>query len=337
MIHRAFNILAGAAAFVATSAGLHRALPFPEVEQITPKLRFLEKHGRDYDAIFVGSSRIYREISPAVFDEEVARSGRRCRSFNFGIDAMQAPERFLVLEKILALPRVKPRWVFLEFDEIQARIPPEQESQRAVYWHDAQSTDVILRRLLSMQASVKWGRTLRRARAYGPEIRWHLQAFLRQEFNLGRATDLMLSWTRRNRLEPPLIENGLGDAGFIPLDGQISGADLEVYAGQVASMSQPQLERIDADTQRSYARCVTQIRAAGAVPILVVTPIAGRFPRMKFDRSPPAPLLAFNSVEHYPDLYRPEIRINAGHLNRAGAEEFTRLLAAEFIRQIPPP
>jgi hypothetical protein len=39
----------------------------------------------------------------------------------------------------------------------------------------------------------------------------------------------------------------------------------------------------------------------------------------------------FNRPQDYPQLYVPETHYNGGHLNEAGAHEFTRLLAGLFV------
>lgn len=332
----ASNVAIAAGTLLLTCAALEALLPDPELEQITPKLRFLAEHGRDYDTIIVGSSRVYRGVSPAVFDAELAKAGRHSRSFNFGIEGMHPPERFLILDKILALPSVKPRWMLLEFDELQANIADEKETERAVYWHDRASTALILRKLLELDRRERWKRKLFRARFYEREIRWHLQGYVRHELNIGRASDVFSGWCRRAHLEPPLIESSLAEAGFRPLDGKLTESQAAKYNDAVALMKRQPPDRVDTYTEQSYKKSLARMRAAGTTPVLFVTPVAGPFPPTRFDGAPPAPLLLFNNPNAFPDLYKPEVRIDLAHLNRAGANEFTRLLAQDFVKTTSP-
>jgi hypothetical protein len=53
-------------------------------------------------------------------------------------------------------------------------------------------------------------------------------------------------------------------------------------------------------------------------------------------------VLSFNDPEGYPELFRPDLRGDAGHLNDAGARKFTSLLSErvselELRRALQPP
>lgn len=330
----AANVMIGAVAFLLTSALLQLVLPMPEMEQITPKLRHLAEHGGEYDVIFVGSSRVYHGVSPEVFDTEVASAGRHCHSFNFGIDAMHPPERSRILEKILQIPAVKPRWIFLEFDDLQANIPEEEKTERAIYWHDAGSTWLVIRKLLNLTPHFHRRDVERRLAIYWPEIRWHLRAFARRQFSVGRASDLFDAALRRCGIAARLTESSLSERGFDPYDGDLSDPAAAAYQAQVALMPRAAAEPVDVLTHQSFADAVRRIRSSGAAPFLFVTPVAGQFPPTNFGGNPPAPLLAFNDRSKFPNLYEPDVRIDGAHLNHKGADEFTRLLASQFLQAV---
>ncbi|MFT7670535.1 MAG: hypothetical protein ACI8X5_003244 [Planctomycetota bacterium] len=48
------------------------------------KLEYLSTHADDYDAIFVGSSRVHRGFVPDVFEQVMVDSGRPMRILNMG-------------------------------------------------------------------------------------------------------------------------------------------------------------------------------------------------------------------------------------------------------------
>jgi hypothetical protein len=47
--------------------------------------------------------------------------------------------------------------------------------------------------------------------------------------------------------------------------------------------------------------------------------------------------LSFNDATTYPMLFDTKVRIDDAHLTKEGAEEFTRLLAQEFVRRARQP
>jgi len=88
---------------------------------------------------------------------------------------------------------------------------------------------------------------------------------------------------------------------------------------------------IDPYADQAYREYAKKIRQIGATPVLVVPPIVFQSP-VQFQTSvPPALLLTFNSCKRYPMLFDPKVRVDDSHLTREGAEEFTRLLALEFL------
>src|SRR5713226_6136440 len=80
------NCIAGLCAFVVSCQALHCVAGLPRIAQVTPKLEYFAGHKDEFDTLFVGSSRIYHQVMPEVFDEVLRANGREARSFNFGID-----------------------------------------------------------------------------------------------------------------------------------------------------------------------------------------------------------------------------------------------------------
>jgi len=88
----------GAAAFLITCLILRVVLPFPEIDDgVSQKFRFFAAHKDEFDTLFIGSSRVYFQISPAIFDRVTRASGLPTHSFNFGIGGMYLPETSYLL------------------------------------------------------------------------------------------------------------------------------------------------------------------------------------------------------------------------------------------------
>ena len=87
-------------AFLVTCIVLRAVLPFPEIDGgVSQKFRFFAAHKDEFDTLFIGSSRIYFQISPAVFDRVTRESGMPTHSFNFGIGGMYLPETGYLLNR----------------------------------------------------------------------------------------------------------------------------------------------------------------------------------------------------------------------------------------------
>src|SRR6266496_289050 len=148
----------GLSAFLLTCMGLHAILPFPAIDGgVSQKLRFFAVHKDEFDTLFIGSSRIYFQISPAIFDRVMREEGIPTRSFNFGIGGMYLPESAYVLEQLLNTKPRNLKWVFIEYDELQTKWAFEnQTSRRALYWADWKRTSLLLRKLTDVGIDAVW-------------------------------------------------------------------------------------------------------------------------------------------------------------------------------------
>jgi hypothetical protein len=107
-----------------------------------------------------------------------------------------------------------------------------------------------------------------------------------------------------------------------------NAASFQKRLAQEITEAQP--KQIDPYADEAYRNYAGQIRQIGAEPFFVVTPLIFQSP-ISFRASPPGPLLAFNNSKTYPMLFESKVRIDDAHLTKEGAEEFTRLLAQEFV------
>jgi len=331
-----WNVIVGGAAFFCTCLALHAVLPTPNVWDVGPKMRFFAAHKDEFDTIFVGSSHIYFGVSPAVFDEVLAQSGVPSRTFNFGASGMYPPEKFYVLDQILALKPRNLKRVFLEIDDVQLTwLPDKQTSQRVVYWHDRKNTWIIIRKLLNLDVREPLPRKLRMLRKARHTIALHLMLWARNFGNLGRALDVAESFFGGNQM---LEKLGPKLDGYFPVDEEISREKELAYEKELAREQAAKAENVALDpyAEQAYRRYAREIRRAGATPIFLVAPIFPQLPS-QFSGPPPGLLLAYNKPALYPDFYRSAARIDAHHLNPAGAERFTRRIAEDFLTNTRPP
>jgi hypothetical protein len=250
---------------------------------------------------------------------------------------MYPPESFYVLDQILSMKPQKLKRVFVELDDLQgAFFSGEQTSQRVLYWHDWKRTRLVLRKTLKLDANDDWKQELRTCRRGRHTIALHAELFAKNFSNFGRASDLAESWVGSNQIE--LDELGPKQDGYFPQTARISGEKLLDYEKELAREQADHLGNLAVDdyAAQAYWHFARQIKSAGATPIFIVTPIYPQMPS-KFPGPSPGLLLSYNNPILYAGFYRPEARTSEGHLNSTGAEEFTRLLAEDLLRNMDQP
>jgi hypothetical protein len=327
---RVICVAIGFAALITTSALLHSLFPPAIPGGVAAKLKFFTEHKDEFDTLFVGTSAIYYSVSPEIFDRTTRASGLPTRSFNFGIDAMHPPENFYVLEQIL---KTKPRnlkWVFLETADVQMKLHQEMGTERAVYWHDWPRTALTLRKAFDPRGGAKWYIKISRLWLARRDFATHLALFAKRFANVGRVELLSL---HRDRADAEEMELGPKRDGYRLAGNAMSAENAASFQKRLAQeITGARPKQIDPYADEAYRHYARQIRQMGAEPFFVVTPLIFQSP-FSFRELPPGPLLAFNNSKTYPMLFEPKVRIDDAHLTKEGAEEFTRLLAQEFVRR----
>jgi hypothetical protein len=324
--------------------GLHTVLPFPDIDDgVSQKLRFFAAHKDEFDALFIGSSRIYFQISPAIFDRVMRESGSPTHSFNFGIGGMYLPESAYVLEQLLNTKPRNLRWVFIEYDELQTNWSFEnQTSRRALYWADWKRTSLLLRKLTDGGTNLLWLPNLKElhdiilCRTANANTRkqliFHAVQFEKNFANVARASDL-LDYFSGDINKHSANYLGAASDGYVPKTQGMSASQTAAYerALTLAMGTKQPIAFISSYTVEACRQCAQKVRAIGAAPIFLVTPSTTEFNISYRDNArPPGVVMAFNDPRAYPNLYRSSVRRDHDHMTKLGAEEFTRILAANF-------
>jgi hypothetical protein len=324
-------------AFIATSAVIHSFLPPMVPKGIAAKLKFFTEHKDEFDTVIVGTSRLYYSASPEIFDATTRENGLATHTFNFGIDGMHPPENFYVLEQIL---KTKPRnlkWVLLELGDIQTKWDNILGTQRAVYWHDWPRTLLTLKKALNPRGNANWLIKITRLWLAKRDFISNLTLFGKQFANVGRAADFFPA-AERERFADAASELGPHGDGYRTAGDAMSAERAASFQQRLAQeITEATQKYLDPATESGYRDAAGQIRAAGAAPVFVVTPIIFQTtPRFR-QTPPPAPIIAFNDARKYPVFYDVKVRIDDGHLTRPAAENFARVLAQEFVRTFRQP
>jgi hypothetical protein len=332
------------AAFLFTCLGLHAVLPFPEIDGgVSQKFRFFAAHKDEFDTLFIGSSRIYFQISPGTFDRVTRERGLPTHSFNFGIGGMYLPETSYLLEQILNLKPRNLRWVFIEYDELQTKwSPANQTSRRALYWADWKRVSLLLRKLTDAGTDSLWRPTpaklrdiiLRQKEEKNTRslLMFYVTQLERNYTNVSRAADLPGNFLRRDTSERRASYLGAANDGYVVRPGRMSPSQAATYErGLAAAITEAGTRPLSRYSLQAYQQCAQEVRNIGATPIFLITPSTTQIDIAVEINGAPGLMMAFNNPQTYPTLYRSDVRRDGQHLTKAGAEEFTRLVAANFV------
>jgi hypothetical protein len=324
---------------------IREALPLPDVPVVKLKIDHLVAHPDDYDTLFIGSSRIYYQIIPAIFDRLAAEQGFPTRSFNAGVAGMRPPEDAYYLDYILRHPPKNLRWVFLELAGVRTTVDPDKiGTLRAEYWHDWRRICVLFQRALVMKPDSKkrkWLRTLKnRLEPFGDFLD-HVPLFIHRQTNLGRGLIL----TSR-LIAPPVIRTAppkgtLGEdlAGWIRTGRPetISGNQLAGFDQALAErrLEKPARDVGDPVSQQALEGMITKIEQLGATPVLIVPPTTNKRNFVPTpEREKKTIVLDFCDLEKFPELYEHRYRLDTDHLNTEGARVFTGVLVDAWVEAV---
>jgi hypothetical protein len=98
-----------------------------------------------------------------------------------------------------------------------------------------------------------------------------------------------------------------------------------------AAMAQTGTRPLSPYAMGAYRQCAQEVRDIGAVPIFLITPSTTEINVPAETTKLKSVVMAFNNPQAYPNLFRSSARRDGQHLTNAGAEEFTRILATNFV------
>ncbi len=291
----------------------------------------------DVDAVFIGSSRVQRGVSPRVVDEKLSTPEREFRSFNLGIAGMRSFEADWLVRRILDAEPARLRFVVIEAPDWKPEHVPQHDfTERYVDWHDARATWLVLRAIWKFNGP--WYTKL--------ELSWrNLRFFAMRSVNYATKDRLMAradpAWDRlvagRGRLRgyQPLDEDtprvGRRRRRFLEnLDWfEKSVADIRAFAekGQLAIPGAFQTYDL-----ASIEEQVERVREAGATPVYFAAPGLARGPDFSALQRDGVieHLIDLRDPSEHPDLFAPENRFDREHMNEEGARLMSERIAAEL-------
>lgn len=322
------------ASLVGSAALISRVIPAAPIPQFSEKLAYFTEHKDEFDTLFIGSSRTFRQLLPSIFDPLMAAGGQPTRSFNFGLDAMFSPEDAYVAEKIFALRPQRLQRVIIEVSGFNLDFAAQPaETRRALHWHDLRRTLLLCRSILPFNKFSKISNPARWTRA-GP----HVRLFFVRALNLGEATRLLDPWRGVAAAAPQWVMGSASD-GAVPYvaETEYVGENREGFDKDMAVLraGQAKVSPLSPEPLQSIQGTIARVRALGAEPVLFIAPMA--VTRLNSPTGQvAAPIFDFSDPNRWPVLFDPANRYDRAHLNSPGSRIFTRIFAEQMLA-LPPP
>src|SRR5262249_29778670 len=125
---------------------------------------------------------------------------------------------------------------------------------------------------------------------------------------------------------------GSASDGYVTRPNRMSPEQVVAYErGLAAAMAQTDTHPLSPYAVEAYRQCAQEVRKIGAAPILLITPSTGEINVATESPGLTSVVMAFNNPRTYASLFRSDAHRDGQHLTTAGAEEFTRILAANFV------
>lgn len=335
---------AGVLGFVLVAIWGVQLTPLPEDFPVSVKLEYLEQHAEDFDAIFIGSSNVFRSFVPNVVDARLAELGTPLRTFNLGGPGMYSFESDYMLHRVLAIyasKRVPLRYIFIEPGNWEAESETEPAlanmlSNRSVFFHDLKQTWNVLRSITRLDQPLQHRVDLALS---------HLGACIRKLSSYGqgqRMFESVLGLPQPQSITLRRVESGRGYQALEEIPGYVSRRrrallleDLPGFYEKIRIAVEQNVAALDLDAFCRVAIKAQQaaIRAAGVEVVYVLPPATLRMHHaLRLRDEGVIRLIAFNDPEQFPLFYLPENHFDPNHLDRAAAVRFSQLFATELSR-----
>jgi hypothetical protein len=329
----------------AVAAAVETTIPWLGPDLIGQKLGVLADDVHEYHAVFLGSSRIYRQLDPVVFDQVFADAGRAMRSFNLGAPDMRMPEVLYLARWLIdqSPRRLELLVVDAESDPLFIR-EQNLRSERIVRWHDPRNVAAILGEV--------------RRSSGGPVLALHRAGrhsapFLLHLTQLGRGHGLLLAATGALQVEFPLEQRGFfaGDEELAITPSAAQRQELELFSSRLHK----DLDRWRRDIERLsglprsgeltdpfeielFTELERLATSAGVRTVFLLDARPEQTPNLVWaaENDVISTLLRFDDPHRYPELYEPALRFDRHHLTREGARIYTTEVARRILGPAPP-
>jgi hypothetical protein len=307
------------------------------------KLRSFNADTSRYNAVFFGSSRVYRQIDPLIFDRTVeSAGGKQLRSYNLGAPATFSPQVYYLYEKFLERESKSRdlKYAFIELMEIDVIGDDLLHQERVTYWQN--SSDLAF-----VSAAV--------------DADPYLSDEQRRVYRLHYGESWFEGWVGLGHFRDQILNAGYysetyagsGRRGFYPLEEEMlvtqsAEQRRSLAKNRAALLSKPALLRQRAESSaalltekqkvnevhlRRLNDLIALSQSKGIQLIFVLSPrnvtkgVAGLFQSLD-----PAHRLSLANAELYPEFYSPEGSFDAGHMKTNASRRYSAELGRNAVK-----
>ena len=286
---------------------------------------------------FSGRAGFYHAVSPEIFDKVTRENGLPTRTFNFGIDGMNPPENFYVLDQILKTEPRNLKWVFVEVGDIETKSHANiLSTQRVLYWHDWPRTALTLRKAFNPRGTAKWYQKLNRLWSARRTFILHL-GFSKSSSLTSGARPISCPRKRMFPLSNRIRTLGRWRRLSARGSGDVSGAGREIPAQTRRGGCERRGPNSLIRTRKVRIAIAQQRFGGSARPRSSWSRRASiNHQRSSENRLRPARCSCFNDSKTYPQLYDIKVRVDDQHLTNEGAAEIHAPARARICPFHPP-
>lgn len=307
------------------------------------KMDLLKSQPNEYNTFFIGSSRIYRQVNPMVFDS----ISKTTNSFNLGFAATFNPETYYLLNGLLKDDDFKVRNLVVEMQPLIRISKVNNHTRKVKYFMNFRMFKFVFKHFFnspnySLKAKIK-------------TLKAYFISYGENLFNIGLLKDSIEYFRRNGDFESKGEYYRLGHSkrGFLSLQEQLMlypNNHLQERVNEFKADSSQSIIRkkilinSKADSSNFKLNSVHNdyvhklIKIAGEKNIHIVFVLPPKLSRLSFKQVYPIfkKLPQKNKIDlldpmKYPEFYKEENSFDIGHLNDNGSEIFTKSLAQKFV------
>jgi hypothetical protein len=282
--------------------------------------------------LFVGPSYLQVGLNVDIFEAEARRLGRELHACKFTRSALRSWELRHDIEGLLAY-----RWPKLERVAVDISLPRKNLgfdrenwfNQRLVYWHSWRS----LPWLVDFYSGEGRGRGHPSSLGLVSDLWPHLKHMAMNHLGTGRGAAALTEARFLERLRGEGPHEDTREVNRLrkkakPREDEYPATRAELVHAK--ELTRKRRELGDDAWPRELERV---IRSRGFEPVFLYSPVLEhlRPPRLRRGQLKPLLFLDFEDPARFPELYEYAARGNTSHLNRVGAESYSRALAREFV------
>lgn len=310
-------------------------------KQMSTKMLHFYDSEEKYNTFFFGSSRVYRQIVPSIFDKTI---NSKTSSFNFGAPATFIPETYFLYEKFTDENQIKNSTIFIEVQPLLEIADINVGTKETIYYMNFNSLKFALNHIIADQKTnkiekVEKSKNFILSFLANTICYTTFKGVFNSIFNfieiddryLGQDNDGYLSKEQQllDNLNPHIVRRARNrflrknknrkDEKFIP-------RKVKMYEKAASN------ENYNEHHLKYLEYLIEDANSKNNELIFIMMPQTFQNTMGLFNKLPNENKIDVINPAKYSQLYQKKMSFDIGHFNEEGAAELTKLLAVEYIK-----